>query len=86
MVTSPSDESRELLQEHLTHIANNKDRMQHTRLRSVGLPFGSGVTESTVKSVVNMRTKRRDRRWMYPRNAGLFGAARAVEGDRLARF
>jgi hypothetical protein len=54
---------RELLREHLTYIENNKDRMRCAQLRELGLPVGSGVTESTAKNVVNMRAKRSGQRW-----------------------
>ncbi len=46
-----SEEDQRVLQEHLTYIENNKDRMRYTRLRDAGLPIGSGVTESTTKNV-----------------------------------
>lgn len=59
------------LDEHITYIKNNKGRMRYKTLRSLGLPIGSGVTESTCKTVVNQRAKGAGQRWSCP---GLRGA------------
>lgn len=85
-LSSLPDEPRKLLQEHLTYIANNKDRMRYARLRDLGLPIGSGVTESTAKNVVNMRTKRSGQRWSIPGLQGVLTLRALLKSDRLARF
>jgi hypothetical protein len=80
------DDQREALWDHLRFIANNKDRMRYVTLRLAGLPVGSGVTESTCKTVFGHRTKRSGQRW---REAGLRGVVtlRALlQSDRLPRF
>ena len=59
------------LDEHITYIKNNRGRMRYRTLRSLGLPIGSGVTESTCKTVVNQRAKGAGQRWSCP---GLRGA------------
>lgn len=77
---------REALWEHLRYIGNNKDRMRYVALRVAGLPVGSGVTESTAKTVIGLRAKGPGQRW---REAGLRGAVtlRALDqSDRLPRF
>ncbi len=61
---------REALWEHLRYIRNNKDRMRYVALRGAGLPVGSGVTESTAKTVIGHRAKGAGQRW---REAGLRG-------------
>jgi hypothetical protein len=77
---------REKLDEHLTYIANNKDRMRYATLREAGLPVGSGVTESAAKTVIGHRAKRSGQRWS---ESGLRGVLtlRAVHlSERLPRF
>jgi hypothetical protein len=81
-----SEDDREALWDHLRFIGNNKDRMRYVTLRLAGLPVGSGVTESTCKSVFGHRAKRSGQRW---REAGLRGVVtlRALlQSDRLPRF
>ena len=48
---------------HLTYLENNADLMHYARLRAVGLPVGSGVTEGACKSVIKMRTNGSSQRW-----------------------
>lgn len=77
---------QETLREHLVYVENNKDRMRYVALREAGLPIGSGVTESTAKTVINQRAKGAGQRW---REAGLRGVItlRALhQSDRLPRF
>ncbi len=66
----PGD-NREVLWDHLRFIRNNKDRMRYVTLRRAGLPVGSGVTESTCKTVIGHRANGAGQRW---REAGLRGA------------
>lgn len=78
--------NREELWEHLRFIRNNKDRMRYVTLRRAGLPVGSGVTESTCKTVIGQRAKGAGQRW---REAGLRGVVtlRALQqSNRLPRF
>src|SRR5690606_23638221 len=51
------------LWEHLRYIGNHKKRMRYVSLRNAGLPVGSGVTESTAKTVVGHRAKRSGQHW-----------------------
>jgi hypothetical protein len=79
-------DNREVLSDHLRYIRNNKDRMRYVTLRRAGLPVGSGVTESTCKTVIGHRAKGAGQRW---REAGLRGVVnlRALhQSDRLPRF
>ena len=81
-----SGEQAEIPQEHLTYIENNKDRMRYAGLRSVGLPIGSGVTESTAKNVVNMRAKRSGQRWSVAGLRGVLNLRALLKSARLGRF
>jgi hypothetical protein len=77
---------RKAFDDHLGFIGRNKDRMRYVALRRAGLPVGSGVTESTCKTVIGHRAKGAGQRW---RAAGLRGVVtlRALEqSDRLPRF
>lgn len=83
---STSGTARETLTGHLGYIHNNKDRMRYATLRKVGLPVGSGVTESSCKTVIGQRAKKSGQRW---REGGLRGVVtlRALhQSDRLPRF
>ena len=79
-------ENCKTLSDHLRFIRNNKDRMRYVTLRRVGLPIGSGVTESTAKTVINQRANGAGQRW---RESGLRGVVtlRAIhQSDRLPQF
>jgi hypothetical protein len=79
-------DNRKVLSDHLRFIRNNKDRMRYVTLRRAGLPVGSGVTESTCKTVIGHRATGAGQRW---REAGLRGVVtlRALhQSDRLPRF
>lgn len=77
---------QEILQEHLTYIANNKDRMRYARLRELALPIGSGVTESSAKNVVNMRAKRSGQRWSIEGLRNVLTLRALLKSERLGRF
>jgi hypothetical protein len=74
------------LMEHLVYIDNNKDRMRYSRLRTAGLPVGSGVTESAAKNVVNMRTKRSGQRWSVSGLRGVLTLRALLKSERLDSF
>ncbi len=56
--------TRKKLYEHRTYIENNKDRMRYADMLKRGLPIGSGVTEGTCKSLVQVRAKGCGQRWL----------------------
>jgi len=71
---------------HLTYLENNGHLMRYARLRKVGLPVGSGVTEGACKSVIQMRTNGGGQRWR-PQGLEAVLTLRAVHrSDRLPRF
>ena len=74
------------LDPHLTYLENNAYLMRYARLRAVGLPVGSGVTEGACKSVIRMRTNGSGQRWR-PKGLEAVLMLRAVHmSDRLPRF
>ena len=76
----------EQLDPHLTYLENNAYLMRYARLRAVGLPVGSGVTEGACKSVIRMRTNGSGQRWR-PKGLEAVLMLRAVHmSDRLPRF
>ena len=68
---------------HITYIENNQDRMRYQTMRARGLPIGSGITESTCKTVVNKRAKGAGQRWHCP---GLRGALHLRALNASERF
>ena len=74
------------LDPHLTYLENNGHLMRYARLRKVGLPVGSGVTEGACKSAIEMRTNGSGQRWR-PEGLEAVLTLRAVHrSDRLPRF
>lgn len=77
---------REALEEHLTYIRNNKDRMRYVTMVNRGLPVGSGVTESAAKTVINARTKRSGQRWTEEGLRGVLTLRGLLQSMRLPAF
>src|ERR1019366_4964008 len=80
------EDKREALWDHLRFIGNNKDRMRYVTLRLAGLPVGSGVTESTCKTVFGQRTKRSGQRWRVPTLRGVVTLRALLQSERLPSF
>jgi hypothetical protein len=80
------EQEQTALMEHLVYLENNKDRMRYVTLAGTCLPIGSGITESSAKTVIGQRAKSSGQRWGEP---GLRGALtlRAIHhSERLPRF
>ena len=76
----------EQLVPHLTYLENNADLMHYARLRAVGLPVGSGVTEGACKSVIKMRTNGSSQRWRPTGLEAVLTLRSMHMSDRLPRF
>lgn len=76
--------ARQKLDEHLTYLANNKDRMRYASLRQAGLPVGSGPTEGACKSLVMVRAKGSGQRWHPPGLDAVLTLRGLDLSDRLA--
>lgn len=74
------------LNEHITYIENNNDRMRYQTLRAQGMPIGSGITESACKTVVNMRAKGAGQRWSVPGLRGTLHLRALNASDRFDSF
>ena len=85
-LTSVSGETRSALEDELTFLKNNKDRIRYAGLARRGLPLGSGVTESAAKTVINHRTKGSGQRWKEPGIRSVLAARSLVQSDRLPAF
>lgn len=77
---------RDQLAPHLTYLENNAHLLRYARLRAVGLPVGSGVTEGACKSVIEKRTNGSSQRWR-PEGLEAVLTLRSVHlSERLPRF
>jgi hypothetical protein len=47
----------------ITYIENHRKRMNYAAMRAAGLPIGTGSTEATCKTLVQVRMKRAGSRW-----------------------
>ena len=81
-----TSQQRKKLDEHITYIKNNSDRMRYRTLRDQGMPIGSGITESTCKTVVNMRAKGAGQRWSIPGLRGALNLRALNASDRFDAF
>jgi hypothetical protein len=76
----------EQLEPHLTYLENNAHLMRYARLREVGLPVGSGVTEGACKSVIEKRTNGSSQRWRPEGLEAVLTMRSVYMSDRLPRF
>jgi len=53
------------VKEHRDYFADNGPRMQYQTFKEAGLPIGSGIIESAVRRIVNMRLKAPGKFWDY---------------------
>lgn len=62
LIEAAEEPSREKLQESLTYLENNADRMRYDQYRTAGLPITTTLIESTIKQV-NRRMKGTEKFW-----------------------
>lgn len=56
----------EAVQEAITYLTNNRERMRYATFRAAGLQIGSGSIESGCKQVIGARLKQAGMRWSRP--------------------
>jgi hypothetical protein len=76
----------ETLQDTLTYIQNNGDRMRYVTIREAGLPIGSGITEGSCKSLTGTRVKRSGQRWHDAGVSAVLTLRAIHQSERLPRF
>lgn len=77
-----SKKQRSKIDETLTYLSNNRDRMDYPRYRELGLPIGSGRVEGLCKSLVAARCKLSGmRNWTVRGSEGVL-RIRAARRDR----
>jgi hypothetical protein len=81
-----SGAARSALEDELTYLDNNKDRMRYAGLARRGLPLGSGVTESAAKTVINQRAKGAGQRWKEVGLRGVLAVRSIVQSERMPAF
>ena len=60
---SAAAERRQTIEETLTYVTNNRQRMNYPEYRRLGLPISSAPVESTIKQI-NRRVKGTDKFWL----------------------
>jgi hypothetical protein len=58
-----ADDPRQIVQDALTYVHNNRERMNYPRYRRLGLPTSSAPVESTIK-LINRRIKGSEKFWL----------------------
>jgi len=53
------------IQSHVNYFKGNADRMQYRSFRVLKLPIGSGVVESAIRRVINLRLKSPGKFWLH---------------------
>lgn len=77
---------RDALHEHVVYLANNKDRMRYATLRALGLPIGSGSTESGCNTLLNLRVKRNAEHWSVEGLEGVLTLRGVHQSERFELF
>ena len=77
---------RDALHEHVVYLSNNKDRMRYAEMRSLGLPIGSGTTESGCNTLLNLRVKRNAEHWSVDGLQGVLTLRGVHESQRFEGF
>ncbi len=73
---------------HLGYFVDNAERMQYPKLRLLHLPQGSGIVESAIRRVINLRIKSAGKFWLYDNAEGVLhlrSYLKAGHWDHLTR-
>ena len=78
---------RQTLEETLTYVTNNRQRMNYPEYRRLGLPISSAPVESTIKQI-NRRIKGSEKFWLASGVEAILQlrAAQLSEDDRWTRY
>ena len=68
--------------EALTYLVNQDERMRYASARSRGLPIGSGTIEASCKSIVRMRMVRGGSRWSHSAGERVLHLRALAQSDR----
>ena len=71
---------------HIGYLERNRERTNYAECRARAIPIGSGVTEGSCKSVVNVRAKRSGQRWSQRGLSAVLHLRAVHESDRFDRF
>jgi len=79
-------EQRDRLWEHLVFLANHKQQMRYVTLRQRRPSSGSGVTESSAKTVIGQRAKGSGQRWREDGLRGVLTLRALHQSERFPKF
>ncbi len=77
---------RQTVEETLTYVTNNRERMRYPEYRRLGLPISSAPVESTIKQI-NRRVKGSEKFWLEGGAEAILQlrAAQLSQDDRWSR-
>jgi len=78
--------SRKLINDCVTFMRNNSDRMEYKRFREKGWPIGSGPVEGACKNIVKQRMCRSGQRWSLRGGQAVLSLRAIVKSKRWAIF
>jgi hypothetical protein len=81
---SPS--SLKLIEDCLTFMRNNSDRMEYKRFRDNGWPIGSGPVEGSCKNIVKKRMCQSGQRWSLRGGQAILSLRAIVKSERWTLF
>jgi len=78
--------SRKLIEDCLTFMGNNVDRMAYKRFRDKGWPIGSGPVEGSCKNIVKKRMCQSGQRWSVRGGQAILSVRTIVKSNRWSLF
>lgn len=86
LLTQAKDSSRKEMQTTYEYFGKHQHRMAYDKLAQCGLPSGSGVIESLIRQVVNLRLKCAGKFWLEPHAEGMLLARCWWAASRWEQF